>query len=53
MNQELITISSDIRNKEWEFYTKTMDLRIYKGILQQRFQGSNGGETWENIEIIN
>jgi hypothetical protein len=39
--------------KESEYYIKTMSLRIFNGVLQQMWQGSEGTQEWKDVEIIN
>jgi hypothetical protein len=38
--------------RHFQAYTKTMDLRIYNGTLQQKHQGDKGDCFWKDVEIV-
>lgn len=48
MNNETISISFDT-----EYWTKTNNLRIYNGVLQQLIISSRGNTRWEDVQVIN
>lgn len=48
MNNETISISFDS-----EYWTKTNNLRIYNGVLQQLSISSKGRTRWADVEVIN
>lgn len=48
MDNETISINFDT-----EYWTKTNNLRIYNGVLQQLSISSRGNTRWEDVQVIN